>query len=100
MSSSHASHGSSVIPAQLAFLAIYNPAFGDTDETAYEQIFYYYSRLDKTLENQSGQGASHFDGAGGSKPEGKQDRAKTQEEVRNEHLRKVGLARGMVEFAK
>ena len=80
-----------VVPAQLAFLTIYNPAFGDTDDTAYEQIFYYYSRRgSKKHQAQSGRDLGD---------EG-DSRSKSWEAEKNERLRQVGLARGMVEFAK
>ncbi len=100
MSSFQASFGSTVVPAQLSFLAIYNPAFGDTDETAYDQIFYFYSRRDPGVQDRTGNGASHFDGVAESKPQKKRKMLETLEEEQNEQLRKVGLARGMVEFAK
>lgn len=89
MSSSSSQRG--VVPAQLAYLTIYNPAFGDTDETAYEQIFYYYSR--EEIQKQETQKASGGQNADETKPP-------SEEEQQNERLRQVGLARGMVEFAK
>ena len=89
MSSSNSQRG--VVPAQLAYLTIYNPAFGDTDETAYEQIFYYYSREES--QRQETQRASGGQNDTGAKPP-------SEEEDKNERLRQVGLARGMVEFAK
>lgn len=89
MSSSSSQRG--VVPAQLAYLTIYNPAFGYTDETAYEQIFYYYSR--EELQKQETQRASDGHNADEAKPP-------SEDEQQNERLRQVGLARGMVEFAK
>lgn len=83
----------SVVPAQLASLAIYNPAFGDSDETAYEQIFYYYSRKDHERKEDS---LTNTDG----RDAGAQKQPSSEEAERNERLRQVGLARGMVEFAK
>lgn len=78
-----------VIPAQLAFLAIYNPAFGEAEGSEYEQIFYYYSR------------ATDDDGRR-SKSASSQAQSKTanKEDEKNDRLRQVGLARGMIEFAK
>jgi hypothetical protein len=81
-----------VVPAQLSYLTIYNPAFGDSDETAYEQIFYFYSRSDherqETAHKIPDRSAGH-------------DRQPTSgEDAKNERLRQVGLARGLVEFAK
>lgn len=81
-----------VLPAQLAFLTIYNPAFGDSDETAYEQIFFHYSD-DEAEKNRRTWSQTN---------DGTQDdaSARSQEDQRNDQLRQVGLARGMVEFAK
>lgn len=87
---------SSVVPAQLSYLTIYNPAFGETDETAYEQILYYCSKRELEKQYQKDVKLSQYDGAAESKPEA----APSEEEERNERLRRVGLARGMVEFAK
>lgn len=70
------------IPAQLSFFSIYSPPLGPTDETFGDQIVFHYSRTAK---------------------EGKaQGRAKTDEEkeVENEKLRQIGLAQGMVGFAR
>jgi len=80
-----------VAPAQLDFLAVYNPNFGDTDETAYDQIFFYYSREDWDRQHRS----RSYDNknAAGRKED-------NEEEKQNRRLRQVGLARGMVEFAK
>ena len=100
MSSSQAVSGSGVIPAQLSFLTIYNPTFGDTDETAHEQIFYFHSRPGPGAEHRTRDSDSQFDGAAESKPGSKRNVRKTREEEQNQQLRKVGLARGMVEFAK
>lgn len=90
MSTSTPSRG--VVPAQLAYLTIYNPAFGDTDETAYEQIFYYYSRKDNERQEKARSSQGEFDAS--------EERQISQEDEKNDRLRQVGLARGMVEFAK
>ena len=73
-----------VVPAQLGFLAIYNPSLGTTEETLDDQIVYYSSqesrarkRKRKTI-----------------------DTPKAAKEDANEKLRHIGLAQGMVEFAK
>ena len=78
--------GDAILPAQLAFLTIYNPSFGQSDDTLHDQVLYYYSskssrsrRQRKTLDEDSDQ---------------------RQNEDRNERLRQIGLAQGMVEFAK
>ncbi|KAF1849589.1 uncharacterized protein K460DRAFT_324010 [Cucurbitaria berberidis CBS 394.84] len=74
-----------VVPAQLSFLAIYNPSLGSSDETFHQQIVFYYSKAAKTLSKLN-----------------KGDKQKEQElrEEENEKLRQVGLAQGMVGFAK
>lgn len=81
------SHASShvrgkAVPAQLRFLAIYNPSLGRTDETRLDQIVYYY------------------DGTGKPARKGKKDSAGGSKEKENERLRHIGLAQGMVEFGK
>ena len=74
-----------VVPAQLSFLAIYNPSLGTSDETFDQQIVFFYSKAAKTRSKLK-------DG----------DAKKVQElrEQENEKLRQVGLAQGMVGFAK
>jgi len=74
-----------VVPAQLSFLAIYNPSLGKTDETVREQIVYYSSREQR-------------DGKRHEKHESSED--SLSEEAENERLRQVGLAQGMVDFVK
>ncbi|KAH7355606.1 hypothetical protein BKA66DRAFT_430014 [Pyrenochaeta sp. MPI-SDFR-AT-0127] len=74
-----------VVPAQLSFLAIYNPSLGTTDESFHQQIVFYYSKAAKTRSK-----LSHGD---------KQKEEQLREEE-NEKLRQVGLAQGMVGFAK
>lgn len=77
-----------VIPAQLSFLSIFNPSLGKTDETFGDQILFYYSRAVK-----ESKAASKANGA-----------AETSEaelrEQENERLRQIGLAQGMVDFAR
>lgn len=74
-----------VVPAQLSFLAIYNPALGTTDETFHDQIVFYYSKAARVR----------------SKIDGKDTRAaRDLREQENEKLRQVGLAQGMVGFAR
>ncbi|KAJ5670308.1 uncharacterized protein N7477_005671 [Penicillium maclennaniae] len=75
----------SVIPAQLSFLAVYNPTLGPTDETVEDQIVFHTSKADhqRTEDSQTKEG----DG-------------KISESGRNEKLRQIGLAQGMVSFAR
>jgi hypothetical protein len=76
----------SVIPAQLAYLAIYNPSLGPTDETIADQIVFHTSRSSHArLTNDS----AAEDGAN-----------KSLEDEDNERLRQIGLAQGMVNFAR
>lgn len=76
-----------VVPAQLSFLAIYNPSLGDTDETFHRQIVFYYSKAAKARSKLSDQ----------------DEQTRAAEDLReqtNEQLRQVGLAQGMIGFAK
>ncbi|KAI0549970.1 hypothetical protein F4679DRAFT_544375 [Xylaria curta] len=75
-----------VVPAQLGFLAIFNPSLGATDETLDDQIVYYASI------NTQSQKRRH-------RSRGKPTADISQEE-RNERLRQIGLAQGMVEFSR
>ena len=73
------------VPAQLGFLAIYNPSLGTTDETVANQIVYYSTpRLRERSTSRSAQ-----------RPD--DDAAR---EENNEQLRQIGLAQGMVEFGR
>ena len=74
-----------VVPAHLSFLAIYNPSLGKTDESLQEQIVFYSSTVTRARRNRK------------HETEG-QHQAEREEE--NEQLRQVGLAQGMVDFAK
>ncbi|KAI9773921.1 MAG: hypothetical protein M1840_006147 [Geoglossum simile] len=80
----HDGQSGSVTPAQLSFLAIYNPSLGNTDETLHDQIVFYWSRKNGPHKRQG----NHTDEGA----EGVEDR--------NEKLRRIGLAQGMVEFAR
>ncbi|KAI1756043.1 hypothetical protein F4782DRAFT_484597 [Xylaria castorea] len=75
-----------VVPAQLGFLAIFNPSLGATDETLDDQIVYYAS-----IKTQS-QKRRHRSRGGPT--------ADLSQEERNERLRQIGLAQGMVEFSR
>ncbi|KAL4930646.1 uncharacterized protein BDV17DRAFT_35632 [Aspergillus undulatus] len=74
----------SVDPAQLSYLAIYNPKLGTTDETIKEQIVFYTSR--SSLLRRKDSSATSDD--------------KEPGDDWNERLRQVGLAQGMVTFAR
>lgn len=79
-------------PARLSFLAIFNPTLGRTDETIDDQVLYYASL--HTLSSRRGRQKSRGAGSGG------RPAAKVSQEERNERLRQIGFAQGMVEFAK
>jgi hypothetical protein len=76
---------SSVIPAQLSFLAIYNPSLGNTEETLTDQIVFYYSTAARSRRAQRSK---------------QDDDSKDTQEEENEKLRQIGLAQGVVDFAK
>ncbi|KAJ9484550.1 hypothetical protein VN97_g8823 [Penicillium thymicola] len=75
----------SVIPAQLSYLAIYNPTLGPTDETIADQIVFYTSKSSyaRRIDNPTAEGEAN----------------KCLEDEGNERLRQIGLAQGMVNFA-
>lgn len=75
---------SGIIPASLAFLTIYNPSLSQNDDTIDDQIVYYYS---KSQAQKTRRGTSHAQDG-------------NDREYKNEKLRQIGLAQGMVEFAK
>jgi len=91
MTTPYKHHASSVVPAQLAFLAIYNPTLGPTDETFADQLVFWYSR--KATEARRADKASN-DFAGDAR------RKAADREEENERLRQIGLAQGMIGFAK
>jgi hypothetical protein len=69
-------------------LAIYNPSLGTTDETLENQIAYYCTY------DQQGPQPTKQDARD---PKAAQDAAREQ---KNEELRQIGLAQGMVEFGR
>lgn len=81
-----------VVPAQLGFLAIYNPSLGTTDETMEDQIVYYSSVLHPSSSSRK-QRRSGGATTTAEQPDGGR-------EDRNERLRQIGLAQGMVEFGR
>ncbi|KAI9794761.1 MAG: hypothetical protein M1816_002889 [Peltula sp. TS41687] len=75
----------SVIPAQVAFIAIYNPSLAaPNEESLDDQIVYYFHRKRFRRKRRKDLDLEHV-----------QDH-----EEKNERLRQVGLAQGMVQFAK
>ncbi|EMC97504.1 hypothetical protein BAUCODRAFT_575445 [Baudoinia panamericana UAMH 10762] len=78
-----------VQPARLSFLALYNPTLGPTDETFQDQVVFWYSRAAQEARN-AARKSGRSDAADG-------DAAREEE---NEKLRQIGLAQGMVDFAR
>lgn len=85
-----ATPGSAVIPAQLGFLAIYNPSLGTTDDKVEDQIVYFAS----IRGNKSGRSPRRRSSRDGGPLE------RVSQEERNERLRQIGLAQGMVAFGR
>lgn len=75
-----------VIPAQLSYLAIYSPTLGPTDETLEDQIVFYTSRSGNL--RQTNDATTEEDSSALSRDD------------KNEKLRQIGLAQGMVSFAR
>ncbi|TLD22458.1 hypothetical protein E2P81_ATG07651 [Venturia nashicola] len=73
-----------VVPAQLSFLAIYNPSLGSTDETFENQILFWWSKTSRDRKRSASNSRL----------------PKQTQEQENEKLRQIGLAQGMVDFAK
>lgn len=72
------------VPASLSFLAIYNPSLSKSDDKFHEQIVYYYSK------SKNARRSGKVNDSGGE----------DSREEKNERERQIGLAQGMVEFAK
>ncbi|KAI9729810.1 MAG: hypothetical protein M1834_006558 [Cirrosporium novae-zelandiae] len=79
-----------VIPAQLSYLAIYNPSLGPTDETLADQIVFYSSEFTRARRKRKPDENQDVDA----------DATKKNHEEENKKLRRIGLAQGMVDFAK
>ena len=73
------------MPACLSFLAIYNPSLSASDESVHDQIVYYYSKDQHLRKERKSNGSSQ---------------AEDSRDELNEKLRQVGLAQGMVQFAR
>ncbi|KAG5937239.1 hypothetical protein E4U53_000044 [Claviceps sorghi] len=82
-----------VVPAQLGFLAIFNPCFGNTDDTLDDQIVYYAS--DTTYNAQQAQ----HTGKKRRRTRGRPTESMSQDE-RNERLRQIGLAQATISFSR
>lgn len=87
--STNAPSSPTILPAQVGFLAIFNPSLGNTDDTLDDQIVYYSS-----VDSQNQKRRRHR-----RAPPGRPTDNIPQDE-RNERLRQIGLAQGMVSFGK
>ncbi|KAH7325899.1 hypothetical protein B0I35DRAFT_121251 [Stachybotrys elegans] len=76
-----------IVPAQLGFLAIFNPSLGHTDETIDDQIVYYASVTTQASPRRR------------RRMHGRPTDKISQEE-RHERLRQIGLAQGMANFSR
>ncbi|KAI9796555.1 MAG: hypothetical protein M1833_006119 [Piccolia ochrophora] len=74
-----------VVPARLSFLAIYNPSLGLAENTLPDQIVYYSSHQSRSRKRRSKSNYADDD---------------APPEEKNERLRQIGLAQGMIEFAR
>lgn len=84
---SQASAEPRVVPAQLDFLTLYNPTLSDSEESLKDQIVFYYSRRARRRRVQDDNSKQ-------------KDSVSSTEDEENEKLRQIGLAQGMVNFAK
>ncbi|EXV02328.1 DUF1712 domain protein [Metarhizium robertsii] len=87
MASAAVAAAGTLVPAQLGFLAIFNPSLGTTDDTIDDQIVYYAS------DTTQGPGKRR------RRTRGRPTDDISQEE-RHERLRQIGLAQGMINFSR
>ncbi|KHN96613.1 uncharacterized protein MAM_05556 [Metarhizium album ARSEF 1941] len=87
MASTAAAAPGTLVPAQLGFLAIFNPSLGNTDDTIDDQIVYYASETTQSP------------GKRRRRTRGRPTEAISQEE-RHERLRQIGLAQGIINFSR
>lgn len=81
----HGEEPQEIVPAHLDFLAIFNPELGCSEDTEKDQIVFYWSKPPKARK----------------RPEQSATKDKESEhEQENERMRHVGLAQGMVSFAR
>ena len=75
-----------IIPAHLDFLAIFSPELGQNEKTENEQIVFYWSKSAKCRKGKTQQHAEQL--------------TKQTAEEEHERMRQIGLAQGMVSFAR
>lgn len=82
---SRSSSFTSIVPASIAYLAIYNPTLGTSDGHIADQLAYYYSEKHE-VRNRTNQASTR---------KGDQDSAIDV----NERFRQIGLAQGILQFS-
>ena len=82
MSTPYKHHASSVVPAQLAFLAIYNPTLGPTDDTFADQLVFWYSRKATEARRADKEKANNNNAAGNDARRKAADREEENERLR------------------
>lgn len=75
-----------ILPAHLDFLAIFSPDLGQTEKTERDQIVFYWSKPTQSRRRRKQQDAEQL--------------AKQENEEEHERMRQIGLAQGMVNFAR
>ena len=80
------SDASDIVPAHLDFLAIFSPDLGQSERTEQDQIVFYWSKPTRTRGKKRRQDAEQL--------------VKQAKEEENERMRQIGLAQGMVNFAR
>lgn len=76
----------SIVPAHLEFLAIYSPDLGATEQTEDDQLVFHYTRPLASRRRK--------------KKTTNEEQAKHNAEAANKRMRQIGLAQGMVNFAR
>jgi len=80
-------------PAQLSHLCLYNPSLGPSEETFADQLVFSYSRATAAAKRSK----KRINDAGEAEGEAAEQARRDEE---NEKLRRIGLAQGMVDFAR
>ena len=82
---SRSSSFTSIVPARIAYLAIYNPTWGTSDDQVEDQLAYYYSH--------------HDDARNRKNPAPTRPRDHDSTVDVNEKFRQIGLAQGILQFS-
>ena len=73
-----------VVPASLAFLAIYNPSLSKSDDSLHDEIVYFFESPQDELKERNLSGAKQ---------------TKPDQDKKNKQMRSVGLAQAMIQFS-